>query len=83
MMKLNVSGKAAKEPSNLKPGDLSNVWVAGKTVTALNKVGLEKRLTKIPSRGLLFNARKVVATALKLKTMFTIPSLAEPIKLTA
>ena len=39
MMKLKVSEKAGKELSNLKPGDLVNVWVSGKTATALNKVG--------------------------------------------
>ena len=39
VMKLKVSEKAAKELSNLKPGDLVNVWVTGGTVTNLNKVG--------------------------------------------
>jgi Cu/Ag efflux protein CusF len=39
VMKLKVSEKAAKELSNLKPGDLVNVWVTGKTVRALKKVG--------------------------------------------
>ena len=39
MMNLKVSEKAARELSNLKPGDLVNVWVTGNTVTALNKVG--------------------------------------------
>src|SRR5512139_1321660 len=29
VMKLNVTEKAAKELSNLKPGDLVNVWVTG------------------------------------------------------
>ncbi len=39
MMNLKVSEKAARGLSNLKPGDLVNVWVTGDTVTALNKVG--------------------------------------------
>ena len=39
VMKLKVSDKVAKELSNLKPGDLVNVWVIGTTVTTLNKVG--------------------------------------------
>ncbi len=39
VMKLKVSETAAKELSNLKPGDLVNVWVTGRMVTALNKVG--------------------------------------------
>jgi len=39
VMTLKVSEKAAKGLSNLKPGDLVNVWVTGRTVTALNKVG--------------------------------------------
>jgi Cu/Ag efflux protein CusF len=39
VMKLKVSEKAAKELSDLKPGDLVNVWVTGRTVTALNRVG--------------------------------------------
>ena len=39
VMELKVSKKEAKELSNLKPGDLVNVWVNGKTVTALNRVG--------------------------------------------
>lgn len=37
-LKLEVSGKVAKELENLKPGDLVNVWVTGNFVTALNKV---------------------------------------------
>jgi uncharacterized membrane protein len=37
-LKLEVSGKVAKELENLKPGDLVNVWVTGNNVTALNKV---------------------------------------------
>ncbi len=39
VMELKVSEKAAKELSNLKPGDLVNIWVTGKTVMVLNKVG--------------------------------------------
>jgi Cu/Ag efflux protein CusF len=39
VMELKVSKKAAKELSNLRPGDPVNVWVIGKTVTALNRVG--------------------------------------------
>jgi len=39
VMQLKVNEKAAKELSNLKPGDLVNVWVTGNTVTALNRVG--------------------------------------------
>ena len=39
VMKLKVSEEVAKELLNLKPGDLVNVWVTGRTVTALDKVG--------------------------------------------
>ena len=39
VMKLKVTEKTAKELLNLKPGEVVNVWVTGKTVTALNKVG--------------------------------------------
>jgi hypothetical protein len=38
ILKLEMSGEMAKELRNVKPGDLVNVWVTGKTVTALNKV---------------------------------------------
>ena len=38
VMKLKVDEKVSKELSNLKPGDLVNVWVNGKVVMALNKV---------------------------------------------
>ena len=38
VMKLKVSEKAAKELSNIKPGDLVNVWVNGKVIAALNRV---------------------------------------------
>jgi hypothetical protein len=38
VMKLRVSEKVAKELLNIKPGDLVNVWVNGKVITALNKV---------------------------------------------
>lgn len=38
VMKLRVSEKVAKELLNIKPGDLVNVWVDGKVITALNKV---------------------------------------------
>jgi hypothetical protein len=38
VMKLKVDEKVSKKLSNLKPGDLVNVWVNGKAVTALNKV---------------------------------------------
>jgi len=38
VMKLRVSEKVAKELSNIKPGDLVNVWFNGKVITALNKV---------------------------------------------
>ena len=37
-LKLEVSGKVVKELENLKPGDLVNVWVNGRVITALNKV---------------------------------------------
>ena len=37
-LKMEVSGKVAKELENLRPGDLVNVWVTGNNVTALNKV---------------------------------------------
>ncbi len=39
VMDLRVSAKAAKDLSDLKPGDLVNVWVIGKKVTTLNRVG--------------------------------------------
>ena len=39
VMNLKVSEKVAKELSNLKPGDVVNLWVTGRTVTALNKIG--------------------------------------------
>jgi hypothetical protein len=38
VMKLKVNEKVAKELLNIKPGDLVNVWVNGKVITALNKV---------------------------------------------
>jgi hypothetical protein len=38
-LKLVASGKVAKELENLKRGDLVNVWVNGRVITALNKVG--------------------------------------------
>jgi hypothetical protein len=38
-LKLEVSGKVVKELENLKPGELVNVWVHGRVITALNKVG--------------------------------------------
>ena len=39
VMQLKVNGDVAKELSNIKRGDLVNIWVNGKFVTALNKVG--------------------------------------------
>lgn len=36
---LEVTGKMTNELTNLKPGNLVNIWLAGKTVTALQKVG--------------------------------------------
>jgi len=38
VLKLKVKGDMAKEMMHLKPGDLVNVWVNGKVITALNKV---------------------------------------------
>ena len=38
VMKLRVSENVAKDLLNIKPGDLVNVWVKGKVVTALNRV---------------------------------------------
>jgi hypothetical protein len=38
VMKLGVSEKVAQELSKIKTGNLVNVWVNGKVVTALNKV---------------------------------------------
>jgi Cu/Ag efflux protein CusF len=38
VLKLEVSQKVDKELSGIKTGDLVNVWVKGKVVTALNKV---------------------------------------------
>ncbi len=38
-LKLEVSGKVVKELEKLKPGDLVNVWVHGRVITGLNKVG--------------------------------------------
>lgn len=37
-VKLSLSKKAARELSHLKVGDLVNVWVSGKSITALHKV---------------------------------------------
>jgi hypothetical protein len=37
-LKLEVSAKVANELANLKPGDFIDVWITGRTVTALNKV---------------------------------------------
>jgi len=39
VMKLRASENVAKELLNIKPGDLVNVWVRGKVITALNRVG--------------------------------------------
>jgi len=36
--RLTVSDKVAKELLNIKAGDLVNIWVNGKVITALNKV---------------------------------------------
>jgi hypothetical protein len=38
VVNLRVSKKVAKELSNIKAGDLVNVWVNGEVITALNKV---------------------------------------------
>jgi hypothetical protein len=38
VMKLRMSKKVAKELLKIKPGELVNVWVNGKVITALNKV---------------------------------------------
>ncbi len=38
VLKLEVSGKMVKELESLKPGDLVDVWVHGRVITALNKV---------------------------------------------
>lgn len=39
VLKLKLDEKEARELPGLKPGDLVNVWVNGKVITALNKVG--------------------------------------------
>ena len=39
VLKLKLDEKEVKELSGLKPGDLVNVWVNGKVIRALNKVG--------------------------------------------
>ena len=39
VLKLKVGEKAMKEISELKPGDLVNIWITDRMVTALNKVG--------------------------------------------
>ena len=38
-LKLKVSGAAAKELSDLKPGDLVNLWITDQVVTVLTKLG--------------------------------------------
>ena len=38
VMQFRVNGEVAKELSNIKPGDVVNIWVNGKVVTAVNKV---------------------------------------------
>jgi len=38
VMQLRVNGKVAKELSNIKTGDVVNIWVNGRVVTAVNKV---------------------------------------------
>jgi Cu/Ag efflux protein CusF len=37
-LKLKASGEAAKELSALKPGDIVNVWIRDRVITALTKV---------------------------------------------
>jgi hypothetical protein len=37
-LKLKVGGTAAKELSDLKPGDLVNVWITNQVVTVLTKL---------------------------------------------
>ena len=37
VMKLKLNEKVAKELLNIKPGDLINVWVRDKVITAFNK----------------------------------------------
>ena len=39
VMKLKVGKKAMKGISELKPGDLVNIWITDGTITASNKVG--------------------------------------------
>ena len=39
VMQLKVNRDASKELSNIKAGDLVNIWFNGKVVTAVNKVG--------------------------------------------
>jgi len=39
VLKLKVGEKAMKGISELKPGDLVNIWITDRMVTALNKVG--------------------------------------------
>jgi hypothetical protein len=38
VMKLRVDEKVVKELSNIKPGDLVDVWVSGRVVRAMTKV---------------------------------------------
>ncbi len=38
-LKLKVSARAAKGLSDLKPGDLVNVWITDQVVTSLTKLG--------------------------------------------
>jgi len=38
-MKLRLTEKATKELPDLRPGDLVNVWISGKVITALDKAG--------------------------------------------
>lgn len=37
-LKLKASGAAAKELSSLKPGDIVNIWIKDRVITALTKV---------------------------------------------
>ncbi len=39
VLKLKLGEKAMKGISDLKPGDLVNIWITGRMITSLNKVG--------------------------------------------
>ena len=39
VLELQVGEKAMKGITELKPGDLVNIWITGQSITSLNKVG--------------------------------------------